>query len=227
MSGRKVTLREYIDKCRQFNPQFDYSDLGFITISGQFVTPICKKHGKFKFNARGLCTKSIRCPECDRENRFNSFIQKAKEIHGEKYKYDQSTYITNKIPIKITCLIHGDFYQAPGDHLKDAQNVLENTNLQQKNGYRKQCLYSYKYDYSKVEYKDNKTPVIIICPIHGEFKVIPNNHIAGKSGCPKCKGIDIHNRQVKSMEQFIQQAIEKHGNRYNYEKLDIITIKVM
>lgn len=109
MSGRKVTLREYIDKCRQFNPQFDYSDLGFITISGQFVTPICKKHGKFKFNARGLCTKSIRCPECDRENRFNSFIQKAKEIHGEKYKYDQSTYITNKIPIKITCLIHGDF----------------------------------------------------------------------------------------------------------------------
>ncbi len=26
-----------------------------------------------------------------------------------------------------------------------------------------------KYDYSKVDYKGNKDPVIIICPKHGEF----------------------------------------------------------
>jgi len=27
-----------------------------------------------------------------------------------------------------------------------------------------------KYDYSKVNYVDSKTKVIIICPVHGEFE---------------------------------------------------------
>lgn len=41
------------------------------------------------------------------------------------------------------------------------------------------------YNYSKVEYKDEKTPVTIICPVHGEFSQRPERHLAGK-GCPKC-----------------------------------------
>ena len=42
-----------------------------------------------------------------------------------------------------------------------------------------------KYDYSKVEYINNKTPVTIICPIHGKFKQKPNDHLQ-KRGCPMC-----------------------------------------
>ena len=34
-----------------------------------------------------------------------------------------------------------------------------------------------KYDYSKVEYKNNRTKVCIICPIHGEFWQEPSSHI--------------------------------------------------
>ena len=30
-------------------------------------------------------------------------------------------------------------------------------------------IHNGKYDYSKVEYKDNKTKICIICPKHGEF----------------------------------------------------------
>ena len=37
-----------------------------------------------------------------------------------------------------------------------------------------------KYDYSKVEYINNRTKVCIICPIHGEFWQIPINHINNK-----------------------------------------------
>lgn len=43
-----------------------------------------------------------------------------------------------------------------------------------------------KYDYSKTEYKNSKSSVIIICPIHGEFTIIPNSHLNSKTGCPKC-----------------------------------------
>lgn len=42
-----------------------------------------------------------------------------------------------------------------------------------------------KYDYSETEYVDNKTPIKIICPIHGEFLQTPNSHLQGK-GCQKC-----------------------------------------
>ena len=44
-----------------------------------------------------------------------------------------------------------------------------------------------KYDYSLVEYKNNKTKVCIICPVHGEFWQKPNNHLIGQ-GCPYCGG---------------------------------------
>ena len=72
MHGKRLTTEEYIEKCKKFNPEYDYSEIGFTTISGQYVTPICKKHGKFKINAKGLMTKHINCPECEKEKRFLS-----------------------------------------------------------------------------------------------------------------------------------------------------------
>jgi hypothetical protein len=42
-----------------------------------------------------------------------------------------------------------------------------------------------KYDYSKFIYVKDAEPVIIICPIHGEFKQIPKTHKTG-IGCLKC-----------------------------------------
>ena len=36
-----------------------------------------------------------------------------------------------------------------------------------------------RYDYSKVEYKNAKTKVKIICPIHGVFEQSPDAHLHG------------------------------------------------
>lgn len=41
------------------------------------------------------------------------------------------------------------------------------------------------YDYSKVEYINSLTKVLIVCKLHGNFNQIPNNHLAGK-GCVVC-----------------------------------------
>ena len=41
------------------------------------------------------------------------------------------------------------------------------------------------YGYEKVEYKKSEIEVIIVCPVHGDFPQLPNNHLQGK-GCPKC-----------------------------------------
>ena len=41
------------------------------------------------------------------------------------------------------------------------------------------------YDYSKVDYVNNQTNVIISCSIHGDFQMLPSNHLAGR-GCRYC-----------------------------------------
>ena len=78
-----------------------------------------------------------------------------------------------------------------------------------------------KYDYSKVEYKDNHTKVCIVCPIHGEFWQTPNSHLSG-IGCKKC-GINSRiNKRKKSIEEFIKEAREIHGDKYDYSKVEYI-----
>ena len=72
-------------------------------------------------------------------------------------------------------------------------------------------IHKNKYDYSKVNYINSHTKVCIICPEHGEFKMLPYNHIKGH-GCQKCVG------KNKTTEDFIKEASLKHNNIYSYEK---------
>ena len=45
--------------------------------------------------------------------------------------------------------------------------------------------YNNKYDYSKSEYVDLRTKVLVICPEHGEFYVTPRSHLKCNM-CPDC-----------------------------------------
>ena len=122
-----------------------------------------------------------------------SFIQKAKEIHGDKYDYSKSFYQKSIIPVEIICPIHGSFLMRPHNHLKGQGCPL--CANKEKGAYRKNNTENFieratkkhngKYDYSKVEYVNNHTKVCIICPEHGEFWQKPNDHLRG-IGCFQC-----------------------------------------
>lgn len=71
-----------------------------------------------------------------------------------------------------------------------------------------------RYDYSKVNYVNNETPVCIICPEHGEFWQTPYNHVKG-CGCQKCAGVNKSNT-----EEFVKKAKEIHGDRYDYSNVN-------
>lgn len=70
-----------------------------------------------------------------------------------------------------------------------------------------------KYDYSKVEYINNKTKVCVICPEHGEFWVRPDKHTSLKSGCPKCG-----KTYKPTTEEFIRASKAIFGDKYDYSK---------
>ena len=74
-------------------------------------------------------------------------------------------------------------------------------------------LHQNKYDYSKVDYVNNKTKVTIICPVHGEFEQTPNNHLKG-NGCPKC----YYDKLSSNKDLFVEKANIIHSNKYSYDK---------
>ena len=76
---------------------------------------------------------------------------------------------------------------------------------------RSNNIHNNKYDYSKVEYVNNKTKVCIICPEHGEFWQTPKNHLLGQ-GCPIC-GEEIARKCKKNdYQKFIDRFINTFGD---------------
>lgn len=148
------------------------------------------------------------------------FIAKAKVTHGDKYDYSKTVYVNPKTKVCITCPEHGDFWQAPYNHLKGfgcakcsghAKNTTTADFIE-----KARKIHGDKYDYSKVEYKKSSEKVCIICPEHGEFWQTPNAHLSGKN-CPKCVG------GIKSTaKDFVEKARKIHGDNYDYSKVEYI-----
>ena len=59
------------------------------------------------------------------------------------------------------------------------------------------------------QYKNHKTPVEILCSIHGSFWQRPVHHVGG-AGCPQCAG-----RGVDWVERFKTM----HGDTYDYSNV--------
>ena len=75
-----------------------------------------------------------------------------------------------------------------------------------------------RYDYSKVEYINSSTKVIIICKEHGEFEQTPGNHLTGYN-CKECGFLSLANTKSKSIEKFKEEAQKIHNDKYNYSNV--------
>ena len=76
-----------------------------------------------------------------------------------------------------------------------------------------------RYDYSKVEYINNRTKVTIICKVHGKFTQLPPSHLTGK-GCSKCGRLICGKKLTMDCKLFIKKAKEVHGDKYDYSKVE-------
>jgi len=150
-----------------------------------------------------------------------NFIQKAKEIHGNKYDYSLVKYINSKTKVKIICNEHNIiFEQTPSKHLSGfgcrlCSGKLLNSQLFINKANK---IHNNYYDYSLVNYINSKSKVIILCPIHGEFNQLPSEHLTGK-GCPKCNGKHL------SINNIIEKANKIHNYKYQYNNVIYTGIK--
>lgn len=116
-----------------------------------------------------------------------SFIEKSKSIHGDRYDYSKTVFIKSKTRVIITCSKHGDFYQIPHEHLKGSNckrcsatkwneaRFIEESSKKHKN--------FYSYENSQFTLRSNN--VFITCPLHGRFEASAHAHLKGV-GCREC-----------------------------------------
>ena len=162
------------------------------------------------------------------------FIEKAREIHGNKYNYSKVEYVNSKTKVCIICPEHGEFWQRPSHHLdghgcticaikKTVLRCRSNT----KDFIEKATkIHINKYDYSKVEYVNNHTKVCIICPEHGEFWQLPSNHLRGE-GCIKCRTDKVVQKRRLTTDSFIKKANFIHKYKYDYSKVNYVNSDTM
>lgn len=63
------------------------------------------------------------------------------------------------------------------------------------------------YDYSKIDYKNTNTPVMVVCPEHGEFKVVPWRHLHNGTRCPLCPPKDWYKDYIEMQNALCPQTI--------------------
>lgn len=224
---RTKSLKDFIERAKiRHNNKYDYSKTVY-SKTHEKVTIICPEHGEFKQTPHNHLA-GLGCAKCGHEKTASSkrssileFISKANIIHNKKYDYSKVNYINSKTKVTITCPIHGEFLQSPSIHLSGSgcpkcSGKLKYTKDEWIEKANKK--HNFKYDYSNVEYINNKTKVNVICPIHGPFFQTPNDHLDG-CGCPKCK---IDNQRF-SIEKTLELMKATHGSKYDYSKSDIKT----
>jgi hypothetical protein len=137
----------------------------------------------------------------------DTFIEKSKEIHGDKYDYSLVEYKNITTNVKIKCKKHGQFEQTPHGHIiqksgctKCGNSILSNNEFIDKSI----KIHGNIYDYSKVNIVNNSTDIIIKCNIHGDFTQKPYRHMKGM-GCKKCS------QSIKlNKDSFIEKANQCH-----------------
>ena len=118
-SGKiKKTTKEFIEKSKLIHGnKYSYRNVNYID-SKTLVIITCCHHGDFpQIPSSHLSGKG--CNKCGGKIKLTTekFIKKAKLIHGDKYSYDNVNYIDRNTEVMITCPYHGDYLQAPDNHL--------------------------------------------------------------------------------------------------------------
>jgi very-short-patch-repair endonuclease len=193
------TSKFILNAIKKHGDKYDYNKVEYINNTTKIIIT-CPIHGDFfqtpKNHIAGQGCKKCGYTKILQKNRHTTLdiIAKCVEIHGDTYDYTLVDYVNYYTKIKIQCKKHGIFQQTPKSHIlkksgcpKCAIEYKANKlKLSQEEFIEtSNNIHNRKYDYSLVNYINNKTKVTIICPNHGMFQQAPVHHMRG-IGCPIC-----------------------------------------
>ncbi len=210
---------QFIAKAKKVHGDcFVYENIRFKSLN-QSVVITCRKHGSFIQRAVDHI-KGSGCSDCSKCKRMDKalFVKKAKAKHKRRYTYEKVEYKNTKTKVLITCLSHGDFWQEAGSHLSGTKcpDCYQESRFLTQDEFISRSIEAHglgKFDYSEAVYVSSNDKVKITCNTCADvFYQEPDRHMRG-GGCRKCAGT-----KKVTQEDYIAQAKEKYGNRFDYSE---------
>lgn len=170
--------------------KYSYTEQGYENrVSKVYIN--CAEHGEFLQTVNDHI-RGAGCPSCRSKmmvKPFKEFLENAKAVHGDTYKYDEQSYIAYAEKVNIKCEKHGAFSQNASQHVRGHGCRKCHFDKKRKDTeYFKQLsknVHGDKYDYSVSKYIGVMHKVSIICKEHGVFEQTPAAHYSGQ-GCSSC-----------------------------------------
>lgn len=143
------------------------------------------------------------------------FIAEANGVHGDKFDYSRTIYLTARKHVTIICKVHGDFDQVASDHIRGrgCPTCADRTHDTKWFISEANRIHDAKYTYDKSKYIGMIRQIIITCPMHGDYSTMPRTHLAGH-GCKAC----YHNNSRLTKDEFVARSNSVHANKYDYTK---------
>ena len=151
----------------------------------------------------------------------SEFVTLATNRHHGRYNYENSKYIRSGAKVAIMCPVHGEFWQIANDHLNgsgckkctvggiwDLKSFIDKANK----------VHNNKYSYDNAEFTRVVDKITITCPIHGNFEQTASDHL-NKCGCGECSKESMRNRFISNTEVFTENAVNTHGDKYDYSSV--------
>ena len=211
--------------------KYDYNLVNYVD-ANTYVSITCSVHGTFlqtptnHLGGRGCSgckrmklVEKNRCTEKDVLKRF-------KDIHKKTYDYSKVSYVDMRTKVRIFCNVHGEFLQSPDTHLSGSGcpecGVVRrgiSQRLTQDDFVKMSSIkHNNKYTYNNFIYTKNICRSFVTCPVHGDYLQRAADHLAG-CGCNQCEVDALADRTRLTREQFIERAVDTHGDRYDYSKV--------
>ena len=178
---------------------------------------------------------------------LDEFIRRAMNVHGDSYNYDkiisenQYDGMNSSTKLDIFCNKCRKFFkQTASDHVTSGSGCLECAMklIGDKNKTKTEDIFNRLHDKfgnlyksNKIEYKNNKTPITLVCPIHGDFSIyVSPSKIDRSCGCPDCNGSSIGSMFVhrwiveNNIDDFIREKVFSgiEGRKSNFVRADFI-----
>jgi hypothetical protein len=123
------------------------------------------------------------------------FIQRCITLYKDSCTYEKTVYRNLRSSVTLTCLQHGDFTKNARSILSGAgcpkcqrrwKDYIQRRRLTNEEFVKNAIdLHEGFYSYTKAAYVNSRTPVIITCPMHGDFSQLAGGHLEGY-GCQQC-----------------------------------------
>lgn len=230
--AQRKTTEQFLKDCQNVHgDRYDYSDSRYLG-DAKKIQIRCREHGLFWQSATNHL-QGQNCPTCGNITsglkgrlKFEDFVERARQRHGNQYIYDPEMYEMSSRPAWITCPEHGVFKMMAVNHLNGEGcyhcgiEKIRQSKLYPWEKVLAECRKTHgdRYQYVSDTYVNADTPMKMHCDLHGFFWQSARSHYFAGKGCQECGRVQAAEAQRTPWGERLAEFRSVHGDRYEYRE---------